>query len=156
MHLQGIICINFQLIFMGTQSSIDIKLVTQIDLINILKGLSYDLWRFDVGESISYLPIGDKDFDWKFLPKNEVKSVLEIIETKLKNSEMIGVSIYNLNIDSGFLVHYYPQSNSIMLLLNINRLKIRGTRFTNFSSYLTEIFKIIPDYQIGNIICEDV
>lgn len=141
---------------MGTQASIDIKLALQIDLIAIIKNLSCDLWRFDVEESISYLSIGDKDYDWKFKPKSEVKFVLETLETKLKNSEIIGVSIYNLNIDSGFLFHYYPQSNSIMLLLNIRRLKINDTRFTNFSAYLTEIFKIIPDYQIGNIICEDV
>lgn len=69
---------------------------------------------------------------------------------------MIGLSIYNLNIKSGFLFHYYPESNTIMLLLNIYRLKIVGTRFTDFSPYLIEIFKLISESQIESIVCEDV
>lgn len=141
---------------MGIQSSIDIKLIGHIDLIHILRNLPDDLWKFDIEESIKYLPVGDTDFDWEFVPKTTLESVLNIIETKFHNSETIGLSIYNLNIKSGFLFHFFPESNTIMLLLNIYRLKIVATRFTNFSLYLSEILKIIPQHQIVSIVCEDI
>lgn len=140
---------------MSLQSSIDIKLTGAINLVNMLRGLSSDLWKFDIDGSISYLPIQDKEYNWEYALKSDFEIILNIIETKFHNSESIGLSIYNLNINSGFLFHFFPDSNTIMLLISFYRIKIPETRFTDFSPYLIEILKIIPEDEITSITCID-
>ncbi|WP_435353257.1 hypothetical protein [Emticicia sp. SJ17W-69] len=140
---------------MGLQSSIDIKLINNFGLIQFIESLSLHQWSLIHDDSILYLPKNDIDFNWNSVKKEDYDLVLNTIKIKLTKKETIGVSMYHLDIKSGFLFHYFPQTNKIMILLTYNRIKISNTKFTDFTIYLKEIYKIISQDEIEYIVCQD-
>jgi len=140
---------------MGMQSSIDITLNNPFDLNKFLGLITNYHWTLTYNNSITYLPENDLDFDWEIVKSSDYDMIINILERKKNKLETVGFSMYHSYLHTGFLFHYFPQSNKLMLLLTYDRIKIGTTRFTNFTIYLEEIYKIINQDEIESITCQD-
>lgn len=128
---------------MGLQASIEISYSINLNLINFLKLLFEKEWHCNDYNKITFL--ANEDFDWKSESLDNYDFILDSLNKRFTNNEIIGIALLNKN-NIGGLFHFLPGKKEVMILLNINREKVFGTNLTNYSFY-SEILLTV----LGNI-----
>ncbi|MCX4025765.1 hypothetical protein H0A36_07010 [Endozoicomonas sp. SM1973] len=131
---------------MSRQVSIDITLVSKETRVNIIKRLISNGWTFSYYGEVSYLPIGDEDFDWCYERLNN-KQTLKLLSEKEEAEELIGVVLTWQNTDVGGEI-LFNLDLSMSFVVSINRKTIGNCNsVTDMNWYLT---KIIPFLESAN------
>lgn len=104
-------------------------------------------WNLNDGETICYLPLGDKDdFSWKFVPLTSVAIVKRELAKKIVTSELIGICITWKDSQVGGQLLYNVQIKKLSFVWNINRRRKSGSdRETDFSWYEEKIIKTLNE-----------
>lgn len=128
---------------MSRSSWLDLDLYgREFDPLVILKILLEHQWTIDDYGRITYLPLGDNDeYAWESVPLTEEQSVMNILRTKDKHGELIGITLLwsESKIGGSFLIDRNDRSVSVSL--NTNRKEHDDYPITDIAWYLG---KLIP------------
>lgn len=126
---------SFNLKISNNFKSIDI-----LDLLDLFHSIG---WSIDDHNMICYLPLGDQDFEWEFLPISHKEAVRSILLDKQKKKEIIGITITSEVTNIGLSMLLYPMFDKITLAAEINRKTIDGLDVTDFSWYLSTFIPVL-------------
>lgn len=81
--------------------------------LDLIKGLLNNGWNLNYNGMVSYLPLGDEDFNWCFDKLDEKDKVFHIIQDKIQNQELIGIILTWKN--TGIVVDTLPDQTRTYL-----------------------------------------
>lgn len=139
---------------MSSQSSISIRFQRTFRTEQVLDCLLENGWTYDDYGVITYLPLHDKNFNWTSLELGQFDQFQTVLNRKVAYNEIVGIALIHNSLKSGGLFHFNQQQNEIMILLSINRIKIGVSDLSDFSLYMTELFKSLPS-EIAMLNCTD-
>lgn len=139
---------------MSVDSGIIISYAKKCHSINIIENLLQIGWTINDGGHISYLPLGDDDFNWQYAELSDWEAVKAVLFQKEQANELIGICLTFEDTNIGFSVLFMSDRLSIILSTIINRVTIAGSRTTDFSWYLNRLTILINNY-VTAIECRD-
>jgi hypothetical protein len=104
------------------------------------------------------IPVGTNDYDWSGIILDSVE-LRKLIECKMRDRELIGISLYRINGPSGKDVISLTKApdGPIMFSLSSDCAVISGTHLTDFSSYLPVIaYACFQAFGVITIECRQV
>ncbi|MGG4132073.1 hypothetical protein ABEW19_27845 [Paenibacillus illinoisensis] len=132
---------------MSVSTSIEISLSNQISGMSILRKLVEYGWSYNDHGQVTFLPIGDDgDFNWQHVSIS-IEELLNILETKEKKGELIGVGMTwkETNVGGTFLL----QGNGTFLMSpDINRkvLDVESyNKVTDINWYTTKLIPVFGE-----------
>lgn len=125
---------------MGLQASIDISFEKEIDINSFIEILIGNGWNINDNNKITFL--ANDDFDWENEALNKHESIMKLLLERFSNNKIIGIAL-TLPNSTGGLFHFLPSKNEVMILLNINRVKLKEIEFTDYSFYLNKLYPVI-------------
>lgn len=125
---------------MGLQASIDISYSKNIDIKSYVETLFNIGWSIDDNGKITYLT--NDDFEWENEELNKKDLIINLLYERFSSNKISGFAL-KLPNSSGGLFHFLPEKNEVMILLNINRIKLKETEFTDYSFYLDKLYSVI-------------
>ena len=132
---------------MSVSASINIQLgkmnINRVSAIQLIKTFIRNKWRIQWNNNISYLPVGDDDFDWQS-DKISIEELVNIVEEKESRGELIGILMLWDSTEFGveLLIH---SELELSFNLSVNRKVItyaKNTHITDINWYLEKI--VIP------------
>ena len=132
---------------MSVSASINIQLgkmnINRVSAIQLIKTFIRNKWRLQWNNNISYLPVGDDDFDWQS-DKISIEELVNIVEEKESRGELIGILMLWDSTEFGveLLIH---SELELSFNLSVNRKVItyaKNTHITDINWYLEKI--VIP------------
>ncbi|TCP64411.1 hypothetical protein [Baia soyae] len=138
---------------MSVQSSIDFELVYRDSTkMALFQSLMSNGWKYhDECGKVFYLPVGDiDDYDWQY-EKMSLDQLQELVQRKMDQNEVIGISITWGDTDVGGDFLIWPDGNC-SFMVNKNR-KILIGRVTDFSWYLAKLIPAVDSRDIRMIGC---
>ncbi|PBI83248.1 hypothetical protein BSF41_46020 [Flavobacterium sp. ACN2] len=127
---------------MGLQASIQISYSIDLDVIDFLNLLFEKEWHYNDYNKITFLV--NNDFDWEIESIDNYDLILDSLDKRFTNNEIIGIALLNKN-NIGGLLHFLPGKKEVMILLNINREKVSGTNLTNYSFYSEMLLTVLDN-----------
>ncbi len=127
---------------MGLQASIDITFSAEVNFSIIINKLQNFGWSINDQNKITYLD--NEDFNWERNELIDIETIQNRLNERFINNKIIGIALSLPNLRGG-LFHFLPGKNKIMILVNINRLKISGTHFTDYTFYLKKLQPVIKN-----------
>jgi hypothetical protein len=109
--------------------------------LDLIKGLLSNGWNLNYNGMVSYLPLGDEDFNWCSDKLDEKDKIFHIIQDKIQNQELIGIILTWKNTGIGVDTLFYPSLSILSFGMYINRKCINHVDVTDFTWYLE---KMIP------------
>jgi hypothetical protein len=137
---------------MSVSASIDFKF-SSINLTNLISQLITTGWNFNDYGKISYLPIGDTDFDWEREELMSIEKIMIILKTKEVKKETLGIVLLWKDEGIGIVFNGFPKENSVSLLLSINRKIIASTELTDFTWYLERLRLSFQSQNLETVTC---
>jgi len=137
---------------MSTSASIDFKF-SSINLVNLISELITAGWNLNDYGKISYLPIGDIDFDWESEELMSIEKVINILKTKEVKKETLGIVLLWKDEGIGIVLNGFPKENTVSLLLSINRKVIASTQLTDFTWYLERLSLSFQSQNVETVAC---
>ena len=113
-----------------------------INALDLLQCFYKDGWSISYDGVISFLPLGDVDYNWTIVSEIKENEVNSILRSKIAADELIGVSLVHKESIRGFLVLFSASFSEIIFSADINRKEIEGTDVTDFSWYLKRIIPV--------------
>lgn len=136
---------------MGYSASIDIEIEKKLSSNFFKKELFENGWDYNDNGFLFYIPLHDNDFEWEKVPFTQNKEkVLKEVYQKLLLEENIGLVIVYKNENIGGQLIYFPKSNLISFIININRVK-KSNGQTDFSWYQRKLENVFENYIIKSI-----
>jgi len=124
------------------QASIDISYSKDIDLKSFIETLFSIGWNTNDNGKITYLT--NDDFDWESNEFDNQELITTILFDRFSNNKIVGIALTLPNLTGG-LFHFLPGKNEVMILLNINRVKLQKIEFTDYSFYLDKLYPVIKE-----------
>ncbi len=133
---------------MGRDASMEISFSRSFNKISDLIILFNEIgWNYyNENNKVEYLPIGDDDdFDWQSDTLSE-KQLVEIIDKKEEEQELIGIHLFFKNSRYGITL-LIKDLGKVLINLNINTIAINNNRnsITDFGWYFDNIVKRINE-----------
>ncbi len=127
---------------MGLQASIDLSYPNEINFDTFIESMVNCGWSINDNKRITYL--ANDDFDWKNDDLNKQELIKKILFDRFLNNKIVGIAL-TLQNSTGGLFHFLPCKKEIMILLNINRVKLIDTQFTDYTFYINKLYPVIKD-----------
>jgi len=135
---------------MSHLASIDIKYSQKPQISIIVNQLLENSWNCNDYGKLTYLD--NDDYDWKNESLIHEKTIISLLDKRNQDNHIVGICLlHQTSLGGQFL--FLPDNETISILLNINRLKIPNSSFTDFTHYIKLLKPILNDCPY--IICED-
>ena len=96
-------------------------------------------WLLEDNGHISLLPLGDNgEYKWLHLELSEQEKAFEVIKQKVVLKEIVGITLTWKDSKVGVDV-LFPEENTILFSLTVNRKPLIGSEFSDVSWYLERI-----------------
>lgn len=127
---------------MGLEASIDISYYEEIELNIFIESLLEYGWSVNDYGKITYL-VND-DYDWESTDLSNKQLVLNLVINRFRKNKITGIALTNINLVGGIFL-FGLEKNNVTILPNINRVKIIGTEFTDYTFYIQKLFPILKN-----------
>lgn len=141
---------------MSVSASLDISIVKNERYPFCAKDLLSQMMRKNWGVmhqgKVCYLPLGDTLFEWTEKRISQSK-LMEMIEQKEQDNEIIGLMLYWKNTDIGISMLIFPDAKIIFQFMS-NRVKLENAFYfdmTDVNWYLERILCCFDRFQIEDI-----
>ena len=139
---------------MSHTAGIEFLIGKKLDSLKLVQSLVDSGWSYDDYGMITYLPLDDNDkFDWKRANLAEYLKVAEVIEKKIKKSEVVGIVLTWKNTGIGGEFLFY-QENGFLISLSSNRKTLAACYdYTDISWYIKRLIPpvIKAGYRIESV-----
>ena len=82
------------------------------------------------------------DFDWERYELAQLELSMQLMFERFTNNKIIGIALTLPDL-TGCLFHFMPEKNNVMILLTINRVRLKDSQFTDYTYYIKNLHPLL-------------